>query len=209
MADSGRNNKRTDREMTPEDCSPDTSSCVSPQKKRNHSDTETDITSETDSPDSDRQCKRVHYDQSESSLSRTDSESPVFLKNIPKYTSKWTEEVLPCLRIQVAQDFPDMHNVFLQGCLHFIADPTKCAEIMDLFVSKNDNEQMVIECFRHVMRNVFTLHCDDISNVKLDELGKMENMLTSREWIDNFAERSQNKKFCRRYVCTGTYIQTG
>lgn len=151
MADSGRNNKRTDREMTPEDCSPDTSSCVSPQKKRNHSDTETDITSETDSPDSDRQCKRVHYDQSESSLSRTDSESPVFLKNIPKYTSKWTEEVLPCLRIQVAQDFPDMHNVFLQGCLHFIADPTKCAEIMDLFVSKNDNEQMVIECFRHVM----------------------------------------------------------
>lgn len=171
------------------------SSFASPKKK---SDAETDTTSDTYSPDSVKRCKRVHF-ETETSLSRMDSESPVFLKNIPKYTSKWSEEVLPCLRIQVVQQFPDMHDVFLEGCLHFIDDPQKRAEIMpDLFVSKNEDEQTVIGCFKHVLQHIFTLHCDDLSNVELDDLREMESVLTSPHWIDNFAERSPNKQYCRK-----------
>lgn len=191
--------ERTERETTSEGCSHEISFCESPKKKRSRSEG-TDITSDTNSPDSGKRCKRVHFEtETETSLSHTDSESPVFLKNIPKYTSKWSEEVLPCLRIQVVQIFPDMHDVFLEGCLHFIDDPQKRAEIMpDLFVSKDENEQMVIECFKHVLQHIFTLHCDDLSNVKLDDLREMESVLTSPHWIDNFAERSPNKNYCRR-----------
>lgn len=191
--------ERTERETTSEGCSHEISFCESPKKKRSRSEG-TNITSDTDSPDSGKRCKRVHF-ETETSLSHTDSESPVFLKNIPKYTSKWSEEVLPCLRIQVVQIFPDMHDVFLEGCLHFIDDPQKRAEIMpDLFVSKDENEQMVIECFKHVLQHIFTLHCDDLSNVKLDDLREMESVLTSPHWIDNFAERSPNKNYCRRVL---------
>uniref|UniRef100_A0A8W8ILS5 Uncharacterized protein n=1 Tax=Magallana gigas TaxID=29159 RepID=A0A8W8ILS5_MAGGI len=197
-----RRSRSEGTEITSDTDSPDGSqdtSFASP-KKKSDAESEADTTSDTDSPDSVKRCKRVHF-ETETSLSRTDSESPVFLKNIPKYTSKWSEEVLPCLRIQVVQQFPDMHDVFLEGCLHFIDDPQKRAEIMpDLFVSKNEDEQTVIGCFKHVLQHIFTLHCDDLSNVELDDLREMESVLTSPHWIDNFAERSPNKQYCRKVL---------
>uniref|UniRef100_K1Q9K0 Uncharacterized protein n=1 Tax=Magallana gigas TaxID=29159 RepID=K1Q9K0_MAGGI len=72
-------------DITSDTDSPDGSqdtSFASP-KKKSDAESEADTTSDTDSPDSVKRCKRVHF-ETETSLSRMDSESPMTHKNVPK-----------------------------------------------------------------------------------------------------------------------------
>lgn len=188
MEDDTANNRESKASF--EDCSPDTSSTSVPQMKRSHSDTGTESSSSSKVK---KRCKQVHFAEP----SEISSDSPLLLQNVPSSTSRWTEDVLSRLRIQVTQNFPDMHNVFLQGCLHLVPDTQKCAEIIDLFMSKDDN---VYECYKHVLQNVFSLHCDDISTVNLDDIKEMERALADPWWIKAFTDQFQNRKFCRRWV---------
>lgn len=193
MEDATANNRES--KSSSEDCSPDTSSTAVPQMKRSHPDTGAASSSSSKVK---KRCKQVHFaEPSESSSSQEDSDSPLLLQNVPSLTSRWTEDVLSRFKIQVTQNSPDIHNVFLQGCLHFVPDTQKCAEVMELFMSKEDN---VYECYKHVLQNVFSLHCDNISTVNLDDIKEMERALADPGWIKAFTDGFQNKKICRRWV---------
>lgn len=193
MENATANNRES--KSSSEDYSPDTSSTAVPHMKRSHSDTGAESSSSSKVK---KRCKQVHFaEPSESYSSQANSDSPLLLQNVPSLTSRWTEDVLSRFKIQVTQNSPDMHNMFLQGCLHFVPDTQKCAEVMELFMSKEDN---VYECYKHVLQNVFSLHCDDISTVNLDDIKEMERALADPGWIKAFTDGFQNKKICRRWV---------
>jgi hypothetical protein len=118
------------------------------------------------------------------------------IQNLAKDTSRWTEDVLPRLRIRVAQENLDMYNVFLGGTIHFMSDTVKCAKMMRMLGAGNtctqvdgNSRSVVTDCYRHVFHHIFTFNYEDVSNIRLEELREVERELMDSNWKEDVAER--------------------
>ncbi|CAG2204389.1 unnamed protein product [Mytilus edulis] len=133
-------------------CSPDTSSKhVEIHTKRSHSGSETDVLSDDSTENiKKRRCQKTESDSDDSistecninknvcnteegssdssqvsSLSRHDTNSPIFMDGIKKNTSEWTIQCLPNFRIETDTSVPSnklsgAYEVFTNGYVHFI-----------------------------------------------------------------------------------------
>lgn len=191
-----------ERETTPVDNSPDS---LTPPVKRNQPDGEVEHSSENGKK---RRLKRVHFSNISSSphtrvesVVTSGSLSPLCMENVPKYTSKWTKEVLPCLRIKVDENKStrSMYDVFIGGCLHLVSK-NKILGIMSSFANRDRENKIMIDSFQHVFQKVFTLDSDSILSIKMNDLVELEEGLKNPLWMKSYAEQYvySEKKFCKR-----------
>uniref|UniRef100_A0A8W8JJH7 Uncharacterized protein n=1 Tax=Magallana gigas TaxID=29159 RepID=A0A8W8JJH7_MAGGI len=157
MEDTTANNRES--KSSSEDCSPDTSSTAVPQMKRSHSDTGAASSSSSKVK---KRCKQVHFAEPfESSSSQANSDSPLLLQNVPSLTSRWTEDVLSRFKIQVTQNSPDMHNVFLQDDIkemeRALADPGWIKAFTDGFQNKKICRRTLKDISRKLQQFVWQL----------------------------------------------------
>ena len=149
-----------------------------------------------------------------SSTSRSESENPVSLNEIPSQTSEWTEVHLSQMNIIIDGSTPSPYGVFTSGYTDFLKNNNirPLSEVIEELYSYQNPKQEVMCCMKACM-GVFLVDVDsifDVNKVHLEELRtKLEKPFRQTalgKWLESYliGKCEQMKDFltdiCQRYM---------
>lgn len=112
-----------------------------------------------------------HSDYITSSTSRSESESPILVNEIPSKTSEWTEMHLSQLNITIDGSTPSPFGVFTSGYTEFLKNNDICplSEVIEkLYGSKNPKKEAL--CCVKACMDVFSVDVESVFDVNKKHL---------------------------------------